>query len=85
MMNPECTENTILQHSSCKFPALPYPLDHLAIYSLHRPKNKIVRTMCFLTNLLRWFLRLYNIPNPRATHWQEKIIPFSINKEKISD
>lgn len=38
--------------------------------------------MYFLTNLLRWFLGLYNIPNPKATHWQEKIILFLINKEK---
>lgn len=82
MVDPECTEIAILQHSSCKFPALPYPLDHLAIYSPHRPKNRFVRTIHFLTNLLRWFLGLYNIPNPKATHQQEKIISFLINKEK---
>ena len=34
MADLERTKNAILQHSSCKYPALPYPLAHLAIYIL---------------------------------------------------
>lgn len=34
MVDLERTKNAILQHLSCIYPALPYPLAHLTIYIL---------------------------------------------------
>lgn len=81
-MYKNCNSLMFIMYISC--PILS-PLAHLAIWSPHRPNNKSARAVYFLANLLRWFLGLYNIPKPKATHWQEKIIPFLIDKEKISE
>lgn len=38
-------------------------------------------TMFFLANLIEWFPELYNIPNSKATHFQEKAVFFLINNK----